>query len=282
MLHEIWHAMGFSAGSWEPGDNMLLDEDLNPRGTIWEEEWPFPAYRQTPNGPPPAGGTFSRMFLDPPRALIAARRFFGCGTLERLEIEDEGGSGSRGSHWEQRTFLQSTISASVSDTSEMMEVTLAFFEDTGWYRANLSRAGLPQYGFQQGCVFASSTECGTSGWGAAGSGVAPGLSLPAAYWPSWQNGGTVMPAEGLDTVCSYDRMGISNNHFTWENGASRCNGDATHASQFDENCGFPPWQTHFPTNSSTGRFLYHLLSILSGCASSENERARHHNPFFLY
>ena len=48
------------------------------------------------------------------------------GWLDRLEIEDEGGSGSRGSHWEQVHFPEAVISASTSSTAQFLEITLSF------------------------------------------------------------------------------------------------------------------------------------------------------------
>ena len=43
-------------------------------------------------------------------------------------------------------FLESAIAASVSGTAALMEVTLAYFEDTGWYRARVERAGFTDFG----------------------------------------------------------------------------------------------------------------------------------------
>ena len=39
-----------------------------------------------------------------PRALAAAREQLGCGRLRGAELEDDGGQGTAGSHWEQRLF----------------------------------------------------------------------------------------------------------------------------------------------------------------------------------
>jgi hypothetical protein len=136
-VHEIMHAMGFSSGFFGLHKNLLMDEDLNPRGDVSVSEYPFEAYRKDN---PPSGSTYRADYISPPRALLAARRFFGCPSLDRLAIEDEGGPGSAGSHWEQMHFLASVMSASGSgeegawtnlDSIQYMETTLAFFEDTG-------------------------------------------------------------------------------------------------------------------------------------------------------
>lgn len=136
-VHEIMHAMGFSKGTFGTNKNLLMDEDLNPRGVVITREYPFEAYR---NENPPAGRTYKADYISPPRSLLTARRFFGCPSLDRIAIEDEGGSGSAGSHWEQIHYFASVMSASGSgeerawtglDSIQYMESTLSFFEDTG-------------------------------------------------------------------------------------------------------------------------------------------------------
>ena len=44
IVHELYHAMGFSGGSWDEDKNRMLDEELNPRGTHAQQAFPFPAY----------------------------------------------------------------------------------------------------------------------------------------------------------------------------------------------------------------------------------------------
>ena len=34
IVHELYHAMGFSGGSWNEDKNSMLDENLNPRGPM--------------------------------------------------------------------------------------------------------------------------------------------------------------------------------------------------------------------------------------------------------
>jgi hypothetical protein len=89
----------------------------------------------------PSGQEYSRLFIAPPRALGVARRFFGCPSLQKLEMEDGGSSGSRGSHWDQTFFMQAIIAASSSYNSVFAEASFALFEDTGWYRAANEAAG---------------------------------------------------------------------------------------------------------------------------------------------
>lgn len=39
-----------------------------------------------------------------PKVTAAVQRHFGCSSIQGAELEDDGGSGTAGSHWEQRLF----------------------------------------------------------------------------------------------------------------------------------------------------------------------------------
>ena len=93
VVHEIMHALGFTSGTFSTDENRMVDENLNPRGDQWIREYPYEAYRQEN---PPSGQTYKSDYVTSPRALLAARRFFNCPSLDRIAVEDEGGSGSAG------------------------------------------------------------------------------------------------------------------------------------------------------------------------------------------
>lgn len=76
-----------------------------------------------------------------PTVLQVARRHFGCEAMDGVYLEDEGGPGSKGSHWETRIFFRAAMKAASGKGTQVVEPTLAFFEDTGWYRANYSAIG---------------------------------------------------------------------------------------------------------------------------------------------
>lgn len=44
IVHELYHAMGFNGGTWDEDSNRMLDENLNPRGTMVQQEFPYSAY----------------------------------------------------------------------------------------------------------------------------------------------------------------------------------------------------------------------------------------------
>ena len=81
------------------------------------------------------GKTVSKMVT--PAVRARSRQHFGCDTLEGAEIEDGGGSGTAGSHLEKRIFMNEFMTGTASREPVFSAITLAVFEDSGWYRAVL-------------------------------------------------------------------------------------------------------------------------------------------------
>ena len=76
-----------------------------------------------------------------------ARNFFDCPTLEGVELENQptGDGECWGSHWEERIYEQELMTALSQTRTMYSALTLAFFEDSGWYYANFSHAGEHDY-----------------------------------------------------------------------------------------------------------------------------------------
>jgi hypothetical protein len=70
-----------------------------------------------------------------------------------VELEDQGGLGTNGSHWEKRVLMNEYMTGTASRNPVFSELTLALLEDTGWYRANYSLAGQLLWGQGMGCDF---------------------------------------------------------------------------------------------------------------------------------
>ena len=88
-----------------------------------------------------------------PNAVLKARQHFNCGSLNGIPLENQGGEGSVGSHWESRYMLGDyMISTDYIDTT-LSDITLALFEDTGYYKVNYYSGGLFKYGKNKGCNF---------------------------------------------------------------------------------------------------------------------------------
>lgn len=100
--------------------------------------------------------------LTTPKVAEKVREFFGCPSLEGAELENQPTSPCIivSSHWEQRAFMgEVMVSAQVIQPTFLSEVTLALFQDSGWYLPDYGMAdplvkGV-HWGFKQGCDFAT-------------------------------------------------------------------------------------------------------------------------------
>lgn len=117
--------------------------------------YPSPPYLQVPS---------CVVRMTTPTVLAEARSFFDCPTLDGAELENQEGNGCSiiGSHWEQRVFageIMSPVSTERLVETYVSRVSLAVFQDSGWYKPNMSAAdpvvkGV-HWGYQQGCSFAT-------------------------------------------------------------------------------------------------------------------------------
>ena len=91
--------------------------------------------------------------INTPKVLEKARLHFNCDTLEGVPLEDQGGDGSEGSHWESRYMLGDYMISSNYLENVISDITLALFEDSGWYKVNYYTGGLFRFGKDEGCTF---------------------------------------------------------------------------------------------------------------------------------
>ena len=133
ILHEFTHILGFS--SWyfiEYYHNYFTKLDKN---------------------------GIERAFVNSNRVLKVAREYFNCPSLEGVELENFGGEGTVGSHWEARILLGEYMTGYMYTPNQVIsEFTLALLEDSGYYKAKYYTGGLMQFGKNKGCEFIES-EC---------------------------------------------------------------------------------------------------------------------------
>jgi len=134
-LHEITHILGFSKTLYPLYRNPDTLEALT--GHV---------FNKTVNGVP-------TMVLDVLPLTQRLRAHFNCSTLEGAYLENEGGSGSFGAHFERRVFFNEFMTASDMKDARFSEFTLALLEGTGWYKVDYSMAEPMTYGKNQGCEF---------------------------------------------------------------------------------------------------------------------------------
>mmetsp|Transcript_5939 Transcript_5939/g.9113 ORF Transcript_5939/g.9113 Transcript_5939/m.9113 type:complete len:695 (+) Transcript_5939:173-2257(+) len=133
-VHEIMHTLGFSSTSYASFRSRQT-------GLKWGYD---NVVRKNSRG---------RMEIVTPRVLEAVRVHFGCDSLTGAELENQGGFGTLGSHWEKRLFMNELMTASSTLNPIYSRVTLALFEDSGWYLPDYRYAQPLEWGAGAGCSF---------------------------------------------------------------------------------------------------------------------------------
>ena len=127
LIHEITHLLGFS-------------------GYFFEDYFNFIMKKKDKYG-------IQRVYINSPKAVEMARKYYNCPSLDGVELENYGDEGTAGSHWEARILLGDYMNG-ISYTEEVIsEITLALLEDMGFYKANYYTGGLMRYGKNKGCEF---------------------------------------------------------------------------------------------------------------------------------
>ena len=96
----------------------------------------------------------NRFYINSSRVISVAKKYFNCSDIDGVELEEYGGTGTAGSHWEARILLGDYMNGVVYPEEQVIsEFTLALLEDTGYYKANYYTGGLMRYGKNKGCDF---------------------------------------------------------------------------------------------------------------------------------
>mmetsp|Transcript_7887 Transcript_7887/g.14864 ORF Transcript_7887/g.14864 Transcript_7887/m.14864 type:complete len:754 (+) Transcript_7887:177-2438(+) len=91
-----------------------------------------------------------------PKVRTVVRNHFNCQDLEGAQLENQptGSNSCTGDHWDERQFYPESLSGVISPTTVTLSpVTLALFEDSGWYSANYTKAQIMPWGHGAGCDF---------------------------------------------------------------------------------------------------------------------------------
>jgi len=132
--HEIAHALAFSPSLWP--------YFRQPDGSLYS------SYTTTVTE---RGHTVTLLTF--PKALERARTAFGCSTMQGIELENQGAVGTSGSHWEKRLMANDFMVGTIIIDMLYSDVTLALFEDSGWYTVNYDYTTPTTWGHGKGCDF---------------------------------------------------------------------------------------------------------------------------------
>jgi len=116
----------------------------------------------------------NRAIITSPKVKEMAKRHFGCPHLKGIELENQDYDWKNtededaapvtpqvfldkfNNHWDARTMLTDYMTSILYDEMVISDITLALFEDCGWYKVNYYTGGLFRYGKNQGCDFLNS------------------------------------------------------------------------------------------------------------------------------
>ena len=103
--------------------------------------------------------------------MAQIRDHFSCPTATGAPLENGGGSGSAGAHFEKLVFADDTMVPDDTLDARMSKMTLAVAKDSGWYEVDLGKGEHYTWAKGEGCsVFENSCDhvnvsefCSTSG-----------------------------------------------------------------------------------------------------------------------
>jgi len=165
LIHEMMHTLGFSNNHY---DNFLDSNGNLRRGHIKTVKI---------NGN-------TETVIDVPELTQRLRNFYGCPTVPGLILENNGGSGTAGSHLERRFYLYETMCSGGIYGRRVSEFSLGLLEASGWYSVDFNYAEPFFYGQGQGCGFITDSKsnsnkyeeyCQGSGRGCYNTGIAGGF-----------------------------------------------------------------------------------------------------------
>jgi len=96
-----------------------------------------------------------RAYINSATVLNVAKKYFNCPTIDGVGLEEYGGQGTFGSHWEEKILLGDIMCGVMYEEEQAIsEFTLALLEDTGYYKVkNYYTGGLMKFGKNKGCDF---------------------------------------------------------------------------------------------------------------------------------
>lgn len=139
LMHELIHSLGFSKSLFP----YFLDENGKPRK----------GHIKTVN----LLGSM-RTVINVPKLTTKLRNYFGCANLEGAYLENNGGAGTAGSHFERRHFVFDTMASGVVHGRKVTQFTLGMLEASGWYEPDYDYVEPYFFGQGQGCGFLK-TSC---------------------------------------------------------------------------------------------------------------------------
>lgn len=92
-------------------------------------------------------------YLKTPQILAKGKQHFGCDKFEGLALEYNGGPGTAGAHWSKKVMNTDYMIGDSYGENLISQLSLAMFDDSGWYKVDYNLSNLFLWGKGQGCDF---------------------------------------------------------------------------------------------------------------------------------
>ena len=138
-LHEFLHIIGFANNMYE---KYVVPGTTRARG-LSEVTTSITA----------GGKTYNAIKL--PEVLAWAKAYFNCQSLTGVPLENEGGDGTAGSHWEKTYFPYEVMNPSLEFPAFMSGLTQALLRGSGWYYVKDFSDQYYNWGYFAGCNYFS-------------------------------------------------------------------------------------------------------------------------------
>ena len=94
-----------------------------------------------------------KTYVNSPKVLHKARQHFNCGSLLGILLKNQDEADHAGSHWDPRYMLGDYMTSFDYIDNILSDITLALFEDSGFYKVEYYSGGLFKFGKNKGCEF---------------------------------------------------------------------------------------------------------------------------------
>jgi hypothetical protein len=136
-LHEITHILVMNDALYED----WIDVDMKPLGLKEVIK-----KKILPNGK-------VMNMIKTPKILAIGKEHYGCESFEGLPLEYNGGPGTAGAHWAKKYMNTDYMIGDSYGENLISKLSLAMFEDSGWYKVDYSTSNLFLWGKNKGCDF---------------------------------------------------------------------------------------------------------------------------------
>jgi hypothetical protein len=142
-IHELMHVFAFNDSLFPYFINPITGKKLGVENVM---------QKHTVNG-------MDMNFVISKKVKELARKHFGCPDAIGVPLENKGSEGSKDGHWNRKAMNGDVMLAKSFGENLISDITLALFEDSGWYKINYDLSNVFFWGKDKGCDFLMCKDC---------------------------------------------------------------------------------------------------------------------------